>query len=236
MAAIALDTPRRGEFDADRDRGFSAGLARWPELAGLLAGAQRVGPIRVMSNWHGYFRQSAGTGWALVGDAGHFKDFTPGQGISDALRQAGTLAESIAAGFGDGGGLNARLQRWWRWRDRDAQPMYWLAHDMGRPGVSTPLVTRMLRNIAGDATATQQFAEVLNHDLRPAQLFTVGRMLKAAAGALRDRPDQATATVREIGSAVKNEFHRARSQRTTGPDKARPTSRIRVHRPRRVSS
>ena len=51
-----------------------AGLAAWPELAELLAGATRVGPIRVMANWHGYFREAAGPGWALLGDAGHFKD------------------------------------------------------------------------------------------------------------------------------------------------------------------
>src|SRR5699024_8034506 len=119
--------------------------ARWPELADLLAGATRVGPIRVITNWHGYFRQSAGPGWVLVGDAGHFKDPTPAQGISDALRQAQKLAKTVTTGFDSGERLDAQLQHWWQWRDQDAYGMYWLAHDMGVPGVSTPLVTRMLR-------------------------------------------------------------------------------------------
>ncbi|MEO6794804.1 MAG: NAD(P)/FAD-dependent oxidoreductase [Mycobacterium sp.] len=221
MAAIAIDNPRQKEFHASRDRHFTDGLARWPELADLLSGGQRVGPIRAVANWHGYFRQSAGAGWVLVGDAGHFKDFTPGQGISDAFRQAKTLAEAIAAGLADGGRLDTQLQRWWRWRDSDAYAMYWLAHDMGRPGVATPLITRMLRDIGDDAAATQQLAEVLNHQLRPEQLFTAGRLLKATTRALRDRPDQTAATLREIGSTLKDQLHRIRWRQAGRPDKVR---------------
>ena len=88
--------------------------------------------------------------------------------------------------------------------------MYWFAHDMGVPGTSTPLVTRMLRNVAGDAAATRQFLEVINHDLPPARLFTTGRMVRAAIGALHDRPGHAPATLREIASAVKYEVRRPR--------------------------
>lgn len=210
MASVTLGLARQHEFHDDRDRHFTNGLAQFQELAELLAPAERVGPIRVITNWHGYFRQSVGPGWVLVGDAGHFKDFTAGQGISDALRQARKLAETIAAGFTGATSMDDRLQRWWRWRDRDAYAMYWFAHDMGVPGVSTPLVTRMLRDIASEASATAQFLGVMNHDLSPARLLTPGRMAKAAIRALRDRPDQAAATLREIGSAIKAEVYRAR--------------------------
>ncbi|MEZ0365334.1 NAD(P)/FAD-dependent oxidoreductase [Mycobacterium sp. pUA109] len=213
MAAVAIDRAHRDDFQANRDRHFSDGLAKWPELADLLSGATRVGPLRAISNWHGYFRQSAGPGWVLVGDAGHFKDPAPGQGISDALRQVQQLSESIASGFASGGSLDLQLQQWWQWRDQDANEMYWFAHDMDAPGVSTPLVTRMLRDIAADATATQQLLDVLNHDLRPSQLLTTGRMVKAAARALRDRPDLIRATLREIASAVNDEVYRSRHRR-----------------------
>lgn len=213
MAGMAIDIARQAEFHTDRDLHFARGLARWPELADLLSGATRVGPIRVMTNWRGYFRRSAGSGWALVGDAGHFKDFTPAQGISDALRQSQRLAEAIVAGLTAGGSLDERLQSWWRWRDRDAYEMYWFAADMGVPGASTPLVTRFLRDIAADPAGTQQLLGVLNHDLRPSQLLTPGRLMKAAAGALRDRPELRRATLREIGSAVKGEVSRRRARR-----------------------
>jgi flavin-dependent dehydrogenase len=48
----------------------------------------------------GYMRQSWGPGWALVGDAGYFKDPLTAHGITDALRDAECLARAIAADFG----------------------------------------------------------------------------------------------------------------------------------------
>lgn len=213
MAAVATDLAQDDGLRADRDRHFRDGLARWPELADLLAGATRVGPIRVVTNWHGYFRHSAGPGWVLVGDAGHFKDPTPGQGISDALRQAETLAEAISSGLAGSESLDASLRRWWRWRDRDAYGMYWFAHDMGAPGASSPLVTAVLRGIAADPAAIQKLLDVLNHDLSPARLLTPGRMMKAAAGALRDRPDLIRATLNEIAAQVRAEVYRTRHRR-----------------------
>lgn len=44
---------------------------------------------------YGYFRQSAGPGWALVGDAGYFRDPLTAHGITDALRDAEVLADAI---------------------------------------------------------------------------------------------------------------------------------------------
>ena len=46
----------------------------------------------------GFFRQSHGPGWALVGDAGYFKDPMTAHGITDALRDAELLANAIDAG------------------------------------------------------------------------------------------------------------------------------------------
>ena len=216
MAGIAIDVAKAAEFHADRDRNFVDALARWPELADLLAGAQRVGPIRVMSNWHGYFRHSAGRGWVLVGDAGHFKDFSAAQGISDALRQAQALAQSIIVGLDQEARLDNHMERWWGWRDADAYGMYWLAKDMGAPGVSTPLVTRLMGDIAASDDGAQQLLRVLNHEIPPSRLLTAGRLAKAAAGALRDRPRQIPATMREIASALKAEIYRAQNRHRIG--------------------
>jgi flavin-dependent dehydrogenase len=41
-------------------------------------------------------RQAAGPGWALVGDAGYFKDPLTAHGITDALRDAELLANAAA--------------------------------------------------------------------------------------------------------------------------------------------
>ena len=212
MAGITMGVANQAEFHADRDANFTAGIAAWPELADVLAGGRRVGPIRVMTNWHGYFRQAAGPGWVLVGDAGHFKDFTPAQGISDALRQAERLAQAIEDGLGNSS-LDAATQRWWRWRDHDAYEMHWFATDLGAPGHSSPLITRVLGDIAVDAEATRTLLRVLNHEVRPSQLFTTPRLARAAARALRDRPDRMVATLKEIATAARDQVRRARRRR-----------------------
>lgn len=210
MVTIATGTGLR----ADRDAAFSAGIAGWPELDELLTGARRVGPIRVMTKWHGYFRQAAGPGWVLVGDAGHFKDFTPAQGIADALRQAERLADLLPAELADGRAVDAATRRWWRWRDRDAHPMYWFATDMGAPGPSTPLVTEMLRDISGDPAATQTLLRVLNHEVNPQRLMTPRRLAVATTRALRRRPG---ATSAEMATTLTGRLRRARMSRSTPP-------------------
>jgi menaquinone-9 beta-reductase len=46
----------------------------------------------------GFLRRSRGLGWALVGDAGYFKDPITAHGITDALRDADLLARAILDG------------------------------------------------------------------------------------------------------------------------------------------
>ncbi|WP_172294715.1 NAD(P)/FAD-dependent oxidoreductase [Pseudoruegeria sp. HB172150] len=52
----------------------------------------RFGGIR------GYLRKAHGPGWALVGDAGYFKDPLTAHGITDAFRDAELLARAVAHG------------------------------------------------------------------------------------------------------------------------------------------
>ena len=216
MAALTTSFANQAAFHADRDANFTAGIRAWPELAEVIGDGRRVGPIRVLTKWHGYFRQSAGPGWVLVGDAGHFKDPTPGQGISDAFRQAEQLAAAIEDGLGNTS-LESATQRWWRWRDKDAYEMYWFASDMGEPGVPSPLNARLLRDIAVDPEATRTFFRVLNHEIRPSELLTTPRLARTAARALRDRPDQMVATLKEIITAGRRNARRARRRRVSPP-------------------
>lgn len=213
LAAVCPPLTTRGPFLADREAGFTAGIATWPELAGRLAEGNRVGPIRVMTSWHGYFREAAGPGWALLGDAGNFKDPSPAQGIADALRQAEHLADSIEAGLGGAAGIDDELRRWWKWRDEDAYEMHWFAADMGAAGSSPPLAAQFNRDIADDEEATEALLRVLNHDLRPSQFLTPRRLGRAAFRAVRSRPDQIPAMGKEVALELRTEARRARSRR-----------------------
>jgi 2-polyprenyl-6-methoxyphenol hydroxylase-like FAD-dependent oxidoreductase len=55
----------------------------------------QVGHFRGFPGIIGYYRHPWGDGWALVGDAGYFKDPITAHGISDALRDAELLARAL---------------------------------------------------------------------------------------------------------------------------------------------
>jgi flavin-dependent dehydrogenase len=69
-----------------------------PELAEAVTRAERVSSLRGFPGRPGFFRQSFGPGWALVGDAGYFRDPLTAHGITDALRDAELLARAVAGG------------------------------------------------------------------------------------------------------------------------------------------
>jgi len=214
MAGVCPSLQDRASFLAERERRFAEGLRQWPELDGLLAGATRVGSIRVMASWHGYFRSAAGPGWVLLGDAGHFKDPTPAQGISDALRQAERLADAIEAGLGGGAEIDAQLGRWWRWRDQDAYEMHWFASDLGAAGLPGPLHVQVIRDLAGERAATEKMLRVLNHELRPSELFTPRRLGRALARVIRQHPREVPQLASELTSAIHSELGRSRARRS----------------------
>ena len=86
---------------ADRRSSSLDATYRWllaeaaPELARSIGVAAPVGPLRAFPGRPGWIRASAGPGWALVGDAGYFKDPITAHGITDALRDAELLARAV---------------------------------------------------------------------------------------------------------------------------------------------
>ncbi len=137
-----------------------------------------------MASFSGFFREAAGPGWALVGDAGHFKDPSPGQGISDALRQSERLAEVIVAAGGRHEETDAALARWWRWRDRDAAQMHWFASDLGGAGPVPVVFTELLRGLSREPDGLSRAVDVFNHRVAPRELLTPRRLATAAAHAV----------------------------------------------------
>ena len=70
-----------------------------PELAARLADGIPPAEFRTFRAQPGYIRRSWGRGWALVGDAGYFKDPITAHGLTDALRDAELLARAILEVF-----------------------------------------------------------------------------------------------------------------------------------------
>jgi flavin-dependent dehydrogenase len=110
-------------FASERRGGLAGLFARVlaeaaPPAAALVAGGERVGALRGFPGVPGYLRRAAGPGWALVGDAGYFKDPLTAHGISDALRDAEFLSRSVVDGGSDA------LRDYERTRDRLSLPLF----------------------------------------------------------------------------------------------------------------
>jgi 2-polyprenyl-6-methoxyphenol hydroxylase-like FAD-dependent oxidoreductase len=226
LAAVVVPIERREELRRARERGYAEGIAGWPELDDQLAGARRVGPVRMMSRWHGYFREATGPGWVLLGDAGHFKDPTPGQGIADALRQAEALAPAVERSLGGDGPDDGPLHEWWDWRDRDAWEMYWFAQDMGTVDRAPLLGPALEARLASDPDLVENLLRVLGHEIPPSRLFTPPLMLSLLAEALREGRGQRLAIAAEARGLAVQELRRW----------ALGVSGARRPRPRRVAS
>lgn len=167
LTTVAVPEGQADEYLKDRYAQFDARLQRFPELAAAVAGATRVGPIRVLRKWHSYFRESAGPGWALVGDAGNFKDYSLGQGQSDAFRQAEYLADRLTAGLAPEADVDRELADWWQWRDRDAWQLYWANCLLGEPDLPDALADGLFGLVADDDTVALDFARIFNKDITP---------------------------------------------------------------------
>jgi flavin-dependent dehydrogenase len=66
-----------------------------PQLAERLRHAHRASPVRGMLRQPNQVRRAFGPGWALVGDAGYYRDAVTGYGISDAFRDGELLAVTL---------------------------------------------------------------------------------------------------------------------------------------------
>lgn len=185
LVVVIPPVERAGRFAADIGAAFDDHVALCEPVAAVVEGARRVGRPSIVTRWTGYFRDSAGPGWALVGDAGHFKDPSPGQGITDALRQAEHLAGDVVGGLSGGRPLDAAMRDWWRWRDADARDMAWFAADLGRGGRVPPVLVELLRHVDSDPAMVDRWFDVLNHRVRPSQILTPARLLGATARLLR---------------------------------------------------
>jgi 2-polyprenyl-6-methoxyphenol hydroxylase-like FAD-dependent oxidoreductase len=101
-ACVFVATPQarfHAEIRTDMEAGFRRVLAECaPELAAEVAEKTPSERLRGFPGQPGFMRQSHGPGWALVGDAGYFKDPLTAHGISDALRDAELLARAVGRG------------------------------------------------------------------------------------------------------------------------------------------
>ena len=165
------------------DAALVADLASDSTTGPLIAGRTPDGAVRGTLKERYFFRRGAGSGWTLVGDAGHHKEFVIGDGITEALLQARSLAAAIAQG------TDAALIRWWRARDVEALPFFFLGQDEGALGPPSELQQVVFARAAKAPALRARLAATMEHRLSPTETFPVRHVLWWALGAaLRGSP------------------------------------------------
>jgi 2-polyprenyl-6-methoxyphenol hydroxylase-like FAD-dependent oxidoreductase len=211
MLMAGVDRARFGpEFGRDSAAMFAATVAAVPQAAALIEGATRQGRLQTVARYDGFMRESAGRGWVLLGDAGHFKDPAAGQGISDALRQSERLAPIIVDGIRGRRNLDVGLRDWWAWRDEDAFAAHWFASDIGRAGNVSSVAAEIIRSLVATPTGHDQFLDVFSHRVPLSQVLTPTRMLCATCRLLVRRSSNRRRVLCDVRLLVGDELRRRR--------------------------
>ncbi|MFI6673712.1 NAD(P)/FAD-dependent oxidoreductase [Kribbella sp. NPDC050470] len=95
-----------------------------PGGAHRAAGARPPQQLHVFTARPGFIRRAHGPGWALVGDAGYFKDPITSHGITDALRDAELLARAIVTASSGEATEEAALATYQATRDRLSERLF----------------------------------------------------------------------------------------------------------------
>ena len=155
----------------ERRRRYHEVLSRFPETIDPkeLERAEMIGDVLAApeSLLRGYFRTPTGPGWALLGDACHFKHPGTAQGIGDAVEQAIYVAESLSDG-------EESLDGYEKWRDHRAREHYDWSYAWGRFPTSASEV--LFRGWAAEADAGQDLRDSFSRQLEPSQVMTKERL------------------------------------------------------------
>jgi 2-polyprenyl-6-methoxyphenol hydroxylase-like FAD-dependent oxidoreductase len=146
-------------------------LRRFPEMLepDVLDNAELVGDVVVApeSLMRGFFRRPTGPGWALLGDACHFKHPGTAQGIADAVEQAVYVDEHLSSS-------SAGLEGYEGWRDNRAAEHYDWSFAWGR-FPHPEAATKLWRGWASDTDAGQDLRDTFSRQVEPSQLMTKER-------------------------------------------------------------
>jgi flavin-dependent dehydrogenase len=153
-------------------------LLESPSTRPLVEGKEPVGQGCGLIKARYFYRQPIGPGYALVGDAGHFKDFVTGQGMTDAFLDAERLARAIVDG------RDVALERFWRERDVATLPLHYDALQQGLVGFNSAFLRYTFARVAKRPDIANRVARVIDRKLSPYEMLPTRFLLTRMAGAL----------------------------------------------------
>ena len=205
LVLVMPPVERVPEFRDDLAGAFARTIAAMPAMAERLAGATMASKVRGAVDTTSYFRRSSGPGWALPGDAGHFKDPVTAQGIRDGLRFGRLLGETVAPALDDPTALDRAVRAWEHRRERECVDTYWWTNRVARAEAMTPLEVELYRTMDRDPEVMRDLLDVFSRTRAPNKTPSPAVGARVAAAALlrrgSDRRAAARALVREIRDA-----------------------------------
>jgi len=159
----------KGRFE----EAYMRALRASPVTAAIVEGNRRATDLVGVLKLRFFFREAAGPGFALVGDAGLHKDPTPGYGITDALRDARNLAPAILDGS------DAARARYWRQRDVDSCQLFECARYMGDPAYGNKLNEQIFKLAARRPDILAKLAAQVEREMSPFDVIGVGDAIGA---------------------------------------------------------
>lgn len=203
LLVLLMPPVARAAAATDVDEEYERTLDRLPGLRARLRGCTRESKVRSTTDTPSYFRRSAGPGWALPGDAGHFKDPVTAQGIRDALRYGRLLGEACAPVIDDPHALDDTLRSWELQRERECLEVYQWTNALARAESMSPLEVEFYRAGASSADFAREALDVFSRVRSPGEVLTLRRgLLFAARAFLRSGADRAAA-LRTVGREMR---------------------------------
>jgi 2-polyprenyl-6-methoxyphenol hydroxylase-like FAD-dependent oxidoreductase len=111
-------------YRADIEGNYLKTIEQMPDLAERIHEGTREERFVGTADVPNFFRKPYGPGWALVGDAGYHRDPCTAQGMSDAFRDAESLAEALDQGLTGRRSLDAALAAYEQQRNEATLAMF----------------------------------------------------------------------------------------------------------------
>ena len=167
------------------DEYWAGKLREHSDMARRVEGVTELTGLRCTTETSAYFRASSGPGWALIGDAGHFKDPVIGQGQRDALWSGRAIAEATAPILDDPAATDLALRRWEQERDRECLHAYHFGNLETEIRPVNPILVEILRRASRDSAPDS--GDLFGRARTLPQVVTLPRMAAGLVGALRRR-------------------------------------------------
>ena len=142
--AVEMVADRFKAFRDDVDGNFETEFRGFEPFAERFKAAERTSRIFGLAPHKSFYRKPFGPGWALVGDAGYYRDPLLGQGINDAFRDAENLSNALDAVFRGTESWDAALATYEKTRNDATAMIYGLTNLLCQDLDPSPQIMQMM--------------------------------------------------------------------------------------------